>query len=119
MSLSRAAKRYLAAVFAVVMLLCQSLALANACLSGAATTEGASAPCHDSDDSTKSFGQDRCHQASPASAVSTDLPAVTDLPLLAINVIPVEVQEHSVASEPPQLCFEPPPLRFVLCCLRN
>jgi hypothetical protein len=119
MSLSRAAKRVPAAVFAVVMLLCQSLALANACLSAEASAEGASPPCHDSGDSTKNFGQDHCHQASPASAVSIDLPAVTDLPPLAIKVVFAVAEARSVASAPPQLCFEPPPLRLVLCCLRN
>jgi hypothetical protein len=119
MLFSRPVRRFLAVLFAAVLLLCQSLAFANACITGTPQDDSTTAPCHESGDPSKAPSQDNCHHASPASGFSIDLLAVTDLLPSLIEIVLPEAQWISAFLESPQLCFEPPPLRLVLCCLRN
>src|SRR4029453_3366787 len=108
MFFSRPAKRFLAVLCAAVLLLCQSLAFANACITGAPQANSATAPCHESGDPSKAPSHDNCNHASPASGYSIDLLAVTDLPPSPIEIVLPEAQWISAFLEPPQLCFEPP-----------
>jgi hypothetical protein len=119
MASSRSAKRDLTALVAVLMLLCQSLAFADACVARASGNDSSSAPCHDSGDSGPGSIHDRCESGSPASGFSVDLHAVTDLPAITVQVVLAEPKRTVRLAEVSQSCFEPPPLRFVCCRLRN
>ena len=117
MLVSRTERRFLAVLLAGVLLLCQTLAFANAC--PPITDKSGAAPCHDAGDPARAPSQDNCQHASPTSAFNVDLLAVTDLPPSSIVIVLPEAQRISILPEPPQLRFEPPPVRLVLCCLRN
>jgi hypothetical protein len=119
MRVSRSAKRCLAALFGAVLLLCQSMAFADACVSGAAAGDSAAAPCHGSGEPAKGSARVHCQDASPASGFSVDLHPVTALPPSPVKVVLTEASASPFVPEPPQLSFEPPPLRLILCCLRN
>ena len=71
MLVSRTERRFLAVLLAGVLLLCQTLAFANAC--PPITDKSGAAPCHDAGDPARAPSQDNCQHASPTSAFNVDL----------------------------------------------
>ena len=130
MMLSKAAKRVVAGIAAVVVLLCQSTALAGAgaCVSGAANsaTGAAQTPCHEPGGNNTQGSADDTHPAQCLSQATTSTPALPDIPLLAgmpalvLHATAFRIAEIGlpVSDLPPSL-GEPPPLTILHCCWRN
>jgi len=127
MTLSKAARRILASIVAVMVLLCQSTALVHAC-AGAAQPAAAVAhpPCHDSGGNDAQGPAHDGHQTPCLSQATSSSPALPDIPLLAgLPALVVHAATPGIGAyglpvaEPPPLRGEPPPLTILHCCLRN
>lgn len=126
MTLSKAARRIVAGITAVVVLLCQSSALAHACASSAAQPAAAVAhsPCHDADGTD---GKSPAHDAHPSQCLSQatssspalpDIPRLAGVPALVMRAAALRIGEAGLpVSESPPLRGEPPPLTILHCRL--
>jgi hypothetical protein len=123
MSVFRLQKRVAAVIAGLAFFLCQSIALAQACLTSVPGLQGAATqqPCHGagekSDSNTQSGVQGGCHYV---------FSAVPDVPVhAAMDTPPLTVRAAQVASvlvslfDPPLLWVDPPPHSILHCCLRN
>src|SRR5688572_8842752 len=124
MLMSRLNKRIVAAVAGIAFLLCQSMAIARACVTmpTPAQTTAAEQPCHggggQADSNSQSGGQSTCNFASSAAP---------ELPVFSTAGLPVVIARAYTAAEavsaslfdPPLLRVEPPPHSILHCCLRN
>ncbi len=127
MTLSKAARRIVAGLTAVLVLLCQSSALAHACAGSAAQPAAATAhpPCHH--DAGGNDAQGPAHddhpsqclsQATSSSPALPEIPLLAGLPALVIRAAALQIGETGLAvSEPPLVRGEPPPLTILHCCL--
>ena len=128
MTLSKAARRTLAGITAVVVLLCQSTALAHASAGSAVQPAAAMAhvPCHDAGgNESQGPAPDACQaqcltQATSSSPALPDIPPLAGLPALVIRTAATGIVQTGLpVSEPPPLRGDPPPLTILHCCLRN
>ena len=128
MTLSKAARRIVAGITAVVVLLCQSTALAQACAGSSAQPAAAMAqpPCHDEGGNDARGPAHDAHpsqclsQATSSSPALPDIPLLAGLPALVMISTALRIGETGLpVSEPPPLRGEPPPLTILHCCLRN
>lgn len=123
MLMSRLNKRVVAAIAGIAFLLCQSAALAQACLmmSAPAQASAAEQPCHgeggQAESNSQSGGLSGCHFAAPA---TPDLPVFSpaDLPVVVAHVHVADVLPAALLDLP-LLRVEPPPHSILHCCLRN
>ena len=115
-------KRLVAAIAGVFLLLCQSIALAQACSLAVPSDKGQiQQPCHSADeqqDTNTVTGQGPCETVSPVAAGFT-LFGIDELPVIFSAVSDFTTIPASVSLEPPLLQAASPPLRIVHCCLRN
>ena len=122
MFLTRARRQAVAAIAGVALLLCQGMALAQACLTKlpAMDMSAASAPCHGGGDQqpSPSTSMPECQTAS---AAVPDVPIfpITDLPALTVRYGEIQASVPAAALEFPLLRVEPPPHSILHCCLRN
>jgi hypothetical protein len=121
-------RRILAGISAVVVVLCQSAALAHACAGSAAqpAPAAAHAPCHDAGENNLPGPAHDAHPAQCLSQATASSPALPDVPLLAglpalvIRAAVVRITEAGLTvSALPPVQGEPPPLAILHCCLRN
>lgn len=124
MHLTRSHRRLVANFAAVLLLACQSAALAHACcvphLQPAATEQ---APCHDAAQDAAGAGgetvEGRCQKASASPSGLTIL-AADQLPAITLHHDRVAaVAAPAVRAGTPLLRVEPPPIAILHCCLRN
>jgi hypothetical protein len=123
MLMSRLNKRVVTAIAGIAFLLCQSAAMAQACLSTSAPVQANAAqqPCHggseQTDSSAPSGGQSSCHFASPA---APELPVFSpaDLPVVVAHTHPADLLPAAPLDRP-LARIEPPPHSILHCCLRN
>jgi hypothetical protein len=117
-------KRLVAAIVGVFLLLCQSIALVQACSLGAQPDKGQiQQPCHsagEQQDTNTVTGQGPCETVSPA-ASGFSLFGIDELPVIILKVADSDSTTiaASLSLDPPLLRATPPPLRIVHCCLRN
>lgn len=124
MLMSRLSKRVVAAVAGIALLLCQSVAMARACVAMPTPTQAAAAeqPCHgdagQADSNSQFGGQSRC---SFASSAAPDLPvfSTASLPVVIARAYTVADAISGSLFDPPLLRVEPPPHSILHCCLRN
>lgn len=128
MTLSKAARRTIAGLTAVVLLLCQSIALAHACAASTAQPAAVAAhpPCHDAGENDAQGPAGNAHspqclsQATSSSPALPDVPLIAGLPALVMRASALQIAETRLpVSEPPPQRGEPPPLSILHCCLRN
>ena len=123
--LSQSAKRLIACIAGVLVLFCQSVAVANACMLGMEPFAGSSLqqPCHDSGQQPGQDKQDssqiQClsQRAAPADA-KVSVPAAVEV--TALTVWPDKFLSLGRASSFPKLLTsraEPPPLNILHCRL--
>ena len=127
MALSKPARRMVAGIASAFLLLCQSLAMAQACVPAPAVA-GESAliqPCHDaasqSGDTAGHAQQHDCPaQYASAGFSKIDVPHALDLPGLAFQPggLAAPARDGWIALAPPARA-ESPPLIILHCCLRN
>ena len=124
MSMFRLPKRVLATIAGIAFLLCQSVALAQACWLTAQASEGASIqqPCHGAGDesgpNTQSNVQGSCHYVF-SSVPDVPVHAAVETPSLVARADQAATSMLIAAFEPPSLRVEPPPHSILHCCLRN
>jgi hypothetical protein len=117
-------KRLVAAIAGLLLLLCQSVALAQACsLLGVQSDQSQSRPCHstgEQQDANTSSGEKHCESISPV-ASGFSLFGIDQLPAIVVKFAGGDLAAAPISSplEPPLLRIEAPPLRIVHCCLRN
>jgi hypothetical protein len=124
MFLSRLHKRAIASIAGMAFLVCQSMALAHACMTMPGQPDAAAMqqPCHDTggqaDSNPQPSGPGGCHYASPA---VPDLPvfSAADLPAIAVRVASPAVAVPASLFDLALLQVEPPPHSILHCCLRN
>jgi hypothetical protein len=128
MFLSRRSRRMLAGIAAVMLLACQSMAVAQASTAGASQSGGvAPGSCHDSGQDSRSGGASDnpcgapCQHAfsAPAKAGTFDS-GTADLPVMTVRVDRLATTTDiapPVESWPARA--ESPPLSILHCCLRN
>jgi hypothetical protein len=124
MHISRARRRWLAVVVALLLIACQGVGAAGARLAAALQADIAVAPCHsptgkaDSHDALEVYC--RCDPAS-STAHGFTVPSAADLPVML--VASAWRQVGAGPSEPRALSaseyIEPPPLPILHCRLRN
>jgi len=121
-------RRIVAAITAVLMLLCQSTALAHTCAASVAQPAASVAhpPCHDSSGNEPQSPASDVHaapclsQATSSSPTLPDIPPLVSLAALVVPATPPAIVEAGLPiSDLPLLRGEPPPLRTLHCCLRN
>jgi hypothetical protein len=123
MLMSRLNKRLVATVAGIAFLLCQSAAMAQACLLMSTPAQAAAAeqPCHgeggQAESNSQSGGLSGCHFASPA---APELPVFSpaDLPVFVARAHAADVLPAALLDLP-LLKVEPPPHSILHCCLRN
>jgi hypothetical protein len=126
--LSKSNRRAIAHIAAVLVLLCQTTALAYACACGtnqpAATM--ANAPCHNAGESdaqgpAQDAGQPPClSQISSPSYSALDASVAPVLPLIVLLVDGFGIDSASSHVAEPRLARNTsPPLTILHCCLRN
>ncbi len=123
LTLSRSARRSVACITGVLFFLCQSAAIAQACLTMTPQPDATAVqqPCHaggGQTDSTADGSQAGCQYVSPALS-GFDIFATTDLPAITISIDETVHTASAVSFEPPLLRVEPPPHSILHCCLRN
>jgi len=128
MTLSKAARRVVAGITAIVVLLCQGTALVHAS-AGSATQPAAAivhSPCHDAGGNNAQGPapdayQSQClTEATSSSPALPDIPPLAGLPALVIRAAADGIGQTGLpVSEPPPLRGKPPPLIILHCCLRN
>jgi len=117
-------KRLVAAIAGLFFLLCQGLALAQACSLSATQSESQNQqPCHSAgepQDSNTASGQGQCETTSPI-ASGFSFFGIDELLALTVRLPDSHLAAAPEPSsfESPLLRIEPPPLRIVHCCLRN
>jgi hypothetical protein len=124
MLMSRLNKRVVAAVAGIAFLLCQSAAMAQACLTMSAPAQATAAeqPCHGAagqvDSNSQSGGQSAC---SFVSSAAPDLPVFSAAGSPAVIARAYTAADAISASrfDPHLLRVEPPPHFVLHCCLRN
>ena len=126
MHLSKALRRLVASVVAVLFLACQGMAAVYASLPLGAPQPGsatAQESCHDLGRQSGANDNARLTQCQSQYASSQPIAqffSTDDLLATAIVVAPpVAVADTAVAPDLPPLGIEPPPLRILNCCLRN
>ena len=128
MTLSKAARRVIVGITAVLTLLCQSTALAHSTARSAAQSAGVEAhsPCHDAGGSDAQRPAHYVHpvqclsQATSSSPALPDIPQLAGLPALIVHVTAFGVADTGLSvSDLPPPRGEPPPLTILHCCLRN
>ena len=124
MRLSRPAKRCLATLAAVVMVLCQTISLAHACAAGVSQAGDAVAMlCHDSGGEAESgksgTAGHSCQYVSATADSKQYVMAATDLPVIVIRFDAGTPQQLPNYMVPALLRIEPPPHSILHCCLRN
>lgn len=127
MVLIRSAKRVVAGIAGVFLLLCQTAALAQACAPAPAVAGESTliAPCHDaalqSGDIAGHAQQHACPaQHASAGVTKIDTAQAVDLTVMEVQPrwLPVPAQDNWTALAPPARA-ESPPLIILHCCLRN
>ena len=122
MFLTRDRRQTIAAIAGVALLLCQGMALAQACVMGSPAMDlgAASSPCHGEGDQqpSSSKGMPECQTASAAVA---DVPVfpISDFPALTVRAGQALAAVPVGALAFPLLRVEPPPHSLLHCCLRN
>jgi hypothetical protein len=126
MTLSKAGRRVVVGITAVLTLLCQSTALAHACVASAAQPAAvmAHAPCHDTGGNDTQGSAHDAHpclsQATSSSPALPDIPVLAGLPALVVHATAFRVAETGLSvSDLPPPRGEPPPFTILHCCLRN
>ena len=128
MRLSNEGRRIVAGITAVVLLLCQSTALAHVCAASVAQPAASVThlPCHDSGGNDAQGTANDFHaapclsQATSSSPAFPDISPLANLPALVVPASPPAIVGAGLPlSNPPLLRGEPPPLRTLYCCLRN
>jgi hypothetical protein len=126
MTLSKAARRAVVGITAVMTLLCQGTALAHGCAVSAAQPAAvmAHSPCHDAGGSDSQDPARDAHpclsEAAASSPALPDIPLLTGLPPLVVHAAAIRIAETTLpVFGPPPLRGEPPPLTILHCCLRN
>lgn len=128
MTLSKAARRTLAGITAVVVMLCQTTALAHAYAGNVVQSAPvmAHAPCHDAGANDVRGPARDAHpaqclsQAASSSLALPDIPLLAGLPALVVRAAALRIGETGLpVSELPPVRGEPPPLIILYCCLRN
>jgi len=123
LSLSRSARRRVAGIVGALFFLCQTAAIAQACLAMAPQPDAAAIqqPCHSVGNpggSPADSAQAGCQFDSPVSA-GFDVFATDDLPVVTARLDATLHTASAISFEPPLLQVEPPPLRILNCSLRN
>lgn len=118
-------RRLVAAIAGIVLLLCQSLALAQACslLPRQPDQSQSQPPCHatgEQDEANTASSQGECKSISPI-ASGFSLFSIDELPAVIVRFASSDFASAPapLSLEPPLLLVDPPPLRIVHCCLRN
>src|SRR5689334_9463765 len=123
--LSKSAKRWMACIVGALVLPCQSVAVANACMPGLKPLAGGRVeqPCHESDQTS---GQDKrgtseiqcLSQRTAPADTKISVPAVADMPALTVRPGRLFLAVHA-APFPESLTArnEPPPLNILHCRL--
>jgi len=128
MHLSKALRRTVAGIVAVLFLACQGMAIVYARSLDAARSgaEAAQVSCHDAglqtDSNTpKSTCQANCDSQHASSTPSgAYVHAAADLPAITTHTNRIAAVAGSAPyAEPPLLRVESPPFRTLHCCLRN
>jgi hypothetical protein len=111
---------------AVLLLACQSVALAQVRGLGASATDTPVAfeSCHGAgshDGNSSGDHKGRCQSQHASSApFAASLPAATSLPAMTIRIDPFAGEVHATPPAESRLArIEPPPLSILHCCLRN
>jgi len=124
MFLSRLTRIRVAGFAAVMLLACQSLALAQGPVLNAALTGTAPAPhsCHDpGGDGSGGQSEGDCPSTHAFTAPSqAQIPGATALPAITVRT---GLLDREIGAAPPVesqlVLIEPPPLSILHCCLRN
>jgi hypothetical protein len=124
MLMSRLNKRVVAAIAGIAFLLCQTVAMAQACLTMSAPEQASASqkPCHGEGEQAESNsqcgGQGSCQFASPT---APELPVFSpaDLPVVVARAYAAAVAVPDSLFDSPLLRVEPPPHSILHCCLRN
>lgn len=128
MLLSKSKRGTVACLAAVLVLLCQSTALAHAYAGNAAQAAAAVAyaPCHDAGENevevpVRDDHPPRClSQIASLSPTSLDAPVVPGLPLIVARADRFAIDRAAAPAVEPRLARnESPPLTILHCCLRN
>lgn len=126
MTFSKAARRIVAGLTAVVVMLCQSSALAHACAGNAAPAAATAAqpPCHsaggnDAQEPAHDHHPAQClSQAASSSPALPEIPPLAGLPALGVPAALLRTDGPGLAvSDPPPVRGEPPPLTILHCRL--
>lgn len=127
MTLSKSSRRLVAGVTALLLVACQSLAVARAGGLGSAESGAGAAmiSCHNPGEGPGNT-EDTARQASCQSKYTSPSPPgftildLTDLPAFTVSVVRLPVVPAFLQAAASQLeRIEPPPLLILHCCLRN